>query len=52
MDIWTFAERKALEANSLEAEKALADLGVVSALEPTDQGKDGYSVVLCNTERC
>lgn len=49
VDLWTSAEREALQANEQAAKAALATLGVVRALED-DDNPAGYSVVLCNTQ--
>lgn len=48
LDIWVAAERRALEINREAAEKALAEIGVVEALE-RDDSEQGYRVTLCNT---
>lgn len=49
LDIWVSSERTALHANKTEALKVLAEIGVVEALVATPD-KEGYSVVLCNTQ--
>ncbi|MDU8350673.1 hypothetical protein RYA05_02075 [Pseudomonas syringae pv. actinidiae] len=49
LDIWVSSERTALHANRPEALNALAEIGVVEALV-AESDKEGYSVVLCNTQ--
>lgn len=49
LTIWKSAEREALEANKDAALLALAEIGIVQALEGDDSNQ-GYSVVMCNTQ--
>jgi hypothetical protein len=49
VDLWVMAERRALIANEPAARSALAEIGVVSALDGDDSA-EGYSVVICNMQ--
>ncbi|MDQ3202669.1 MAG: hypothetical protein M3Q94_10985 [Pseudomonadota bacterium] len=50
VDLWVFAERRALIANETAARAALAKIGPVNALED-DDSPEGYSVVICNSQQ-